>query len=165
MFCNCKKTDTFTVSALWSYWSDSTEQLRCIRRKATIVCPFCWRKTWTMSVRVLIWWNQLCKTKRTPVRYPFLGATGRTRTDDLRITNALLYQLSHSSILLNFHKLSFLPFLCAFVRLRCSSPLKHSRSARLGRFALLLVFSSQRFAFFCHRQRRTVSSNWATVAY
>ena len=29
----------------------------------------------------------------------FHGATGRTRTDDLRITNALLYQLSHSSIL------------------------------------------------------------------
>ena len=26
------------------------------------------------------------------------GATGRTRTDGLRITNALLYQLSHSSI-------------------------------------------------------------------
>ena len=28
----------------------------------------------------------------------FFGATGRTRTDGLRITNALLYQLSHSSI-------------------------------------------------------------------
>ena len=27
----------------------------------------------------------------------FFGATGRTRTDGLRITNALLYQLSHSS--------------------------------------------------------------------
>ena len=26
------------------------------------------------------------------------GATSRTRTDDLRITNALLYQLSHSSV-------------------------------------------------------------------
>ena len=28
------------------------------------------------------------------------GATGRTRTDGLRITNALLYQLSHSSIVI-----------------------------------------------------------------
>ena len=27
-----------------------------------------------------------------------LGTTGRTRTDDLLITNELLYQLSHSSI-------------------------------------------------------------------
>ena len=27
-----------------------------------------------------------------------LGATGRTRTDDLLITNELLYQLSHSSV-------------------------------------------------------------------
>ena len=27
----------------------------------------------------------------------FLGACGRTRTGDLRITNALLYQLSHTS--------------------------------------------------------------------
>lgn len=27
-----------------------------------------------------------------------LGATGRTRTDDLLITNELLYQLSHGSI-------------------------------------------------------------------
>jgi hypothetical protein len=30
--------------------------------------------------------------------YAGFGATGRTRTDGLRITNALLYQLSHSSI-------------------------------------------------------------------
>ena len=28
----------------------------------------------------------------------FFGATGRTRTGDLLITNQLLYQLSHSSI-------------------------------------------------------------------
>ena len=30
------------------------------------------------------------------------GATGRTRTDGLRITNALLYQLSHISIPLKY---------------------------------------------------------------
>ena len=35
------------------------------------------------------------------------GATGRTRTDDLRITNALLYQLSHSSIFNFFLLLCF----------------------------------------------------------
>ena len=34
------------------------------------------------------------------------GATGRTRTDGLRITNALLYQLSHSSIF-NFYFICF----------------------------------------------------------
>ena len=28
---------------------------------------------------------------------PFCGATSQTRTDDLRITNALLYRLSYSS--------------------------------------------------------------------
>ncbi len=34
---------------------------------------------------------------------------------------------------------------------------KHSRTARLERFALLLVFSPQRLAFFCHRQRQDAS--------
>ena len=38
------------------------------------------------------------------------GADSRTRTDDLRITNALLYQLSHSSELLNF---------CVFAAMTC----------------------------------------------
>lgn len=37
--------------------------------------------------------------------YAGFGATGRTRTDGLRITNALLYQLSHSSIYLIFRLL------------------------------------------------------------
>ena len=37
--------------------------------------------------------------QRIPQGYPlFVGAGGRTRTGDLRITNALLYQLSHTSI-------------------------------------------------------------------
>ena len=35
------------------------------------------------------------------------GACGRTRTGDLRITNALLYQLSHAS---NCTKLATLPY-------------------------------------------------------
>ena len=45
--------------------------------------------------------NQMLKSK---IKKPLLhktkevyGANGRTRTDDLRITNALLYQLSHIS--------------------------------------------------------------------
>ena len=33
--------------------------------------------------------------------YAGFGADSRTRTDDLRITNALLYQLSHSSRKIN----------------------------------------------------------------
>ena len=37
----------------------------------------------------------------------FRGACGRTRTGDLRITNALLYQLSHAS---NFTKLTTLSY-------------------------------------------------------
>ena len=37
--------------------------------------------------------------------YAGFGADSRTRTDDLRITNALLYQLSHSSIYSIFHLL------------------------------------------------------------
>ena len=36
-------------------------------------------------------------------------------------------------------------------------PQKHSRTARLVRFALLLVSSPQRCACFCHRQRRSAS--------
>ena len=35
--------------------------------------------------------------KKSPRNTDFSGANGRIRTDDLRITNALLYQLSHIS--------------------------------------------------------------------
>ena len=46
------------------------------------------------------------KTKIRPPknRRSYFGATGRTRTGDLLITNQLLYQLSHSSIYMHFAK-------------------------------------------------------------
>ena len=55
--------------------------------------------------------------------YAGFGATGRTRTDDLRITNALRFSQ------------------------------KHSRTARLERFALLLVSSPHYARFIVHRTR------------
>ncbi len=54
----------------------------------------------------------------------FDGADSRTRTDDLRITNALLYQLSHISIF------SFVIDFCSAVGFgRNAFPQKYSRSA------------------------------------
>ncbi len=53
----------------------------------------------------------------------FFGADSRTRTDDLRITNELRF------------------------------PQKHSRTARLGHFALLLVSSPHYARFTIHRMR------------
>ena len=41
---------------------------------------------------------------------------------------------------------------------------KHSRTARLERFALLLVFSPQHLAFSCHRQRQDASPRHAPRA-
>ena len=55
--------------------------------------------------------------------YAGFGADSRTRTDGLRITNALRF------------------------------PQKHSRTARLERFALLLVSSSHYARFIIHRMR------------
>ncbi|MDD6271323.1 MAG: hypothetical protein PUA67_04715 [Ruminococcus sp.] len=55
--------------------------------------------------------------------YAGFGADSRTRTDGLRITNALRF------------------------------PQKHSRTARLGRFALLLVSSPHYARFIIHRMR------------
>ena len=69
------------------------------------------------------------------------GATGRTRTDGLRITNALLYQLSHSSIF-NFFFYSVLVLnlsLSSAFGLRIYGQ-KYSRSA-CSRFALLVISS------------------------
>ena len=43
------------------------------------------------------------------------------------------------------------------------APRKHSRTARLERFALLLVFSPHRLAFSCHRQRQGASPRHARV--
>ena len=52
----------------------------------------------------------------------FFGAGNRTRTDDLRITNALLYQLSHTSILfcalLFYKKTGFLSTLIFYVTIK-----------------------------------------------
>ena len=40
----------------------------------------------------------LVKSKKGTLDGEFLGAGNRTRTDDLLITNQLLYQLSHTSL-------------------------------------------------------------------
>ena len=45
-------------------------------------------------IRIII---NLSKKKNRADSARFSGAGSRTRTDDLRITNALLYQLSHTS--------------------------------------------------------------------
>ena len=47
------------------------------------------------------------------------GATGETRTPDLTITNRMLYQLSHSSILFSF--LAFKPSFTSVLRMHCST--------------------------------------------
>ena len=67
--------------------------------------------------------------------YPLMGADTRTRTGDLRITNALLYQLSHVG----------LPFLCKRVqRYEFFPPLANfcptflSRIGELVRFPVIL---------------------------
>ncbi len=73
---NCKeKTRPHLRTGFTSWWSDSNRRRQCRSRYA------------------------LPTAKRKPVlNENGLQAGGRTRTDDLRITNALLYQLSHTSI-------------------------------------------------------------------
>ena len=72
------------------------------------------------------------------------------------------YQLRYTPIYLIF-------LLCYFCEAQHNSPLrfpqKHSRTARLERVALLVVFSPQSFAWIVRRTRRTSSPNCATPRY
>ncbi len=104
------KTDTEKVSVLlWSWWPDfknlSDAQRNSpqdcfsrFRQKSELfsICvlpkPVCFSPVRVRNIK------QIKDTKWYPL---FVGAGGRTRTGDLRITNALLYQLSHTSKLLN----------------------------------------------------------------
>ncbi len=107
--------------------------------------------------------NALPAFDATPCKKPFryrkgFGACGRTRTGDLRITNALLYQLSHASRYASF---SVLPYFFVLRARRCSSSRQEPCFARLrsetpvcgqvyqlshaSRFALFSVFA----ALFC----------------
>ena len=72
----------------------------------------------------------------------YRGATGRTRTGDPRITNALLYQLSHSSrfIMLFDSMLTRIPAV-AHIEMRCSSLANNGRLAR---------WSASQFSLFAH---------------
>ena len=85
---------------------------------------------WTLK---LFWTPRLCQGGReTRKTHPIIwgvfylrqltaGATGRTRTDGLRITNALLYQLSHSSILIFQANLFYCIWLTYFLLYRTLS--------------------------------------------
>ena len=59
-------------------------------------------------------------------------------------------------------KLSFIRSICRCAMSPLRFPQKHSRTARLERFALLLVFSPQSFACFVRRTRRISSPICAT---
>ena len=62
-------------------------------------------------------------------------------------------------------KLSFIRSICRCAMSPLRFPQKHSRTARLERFALLLVFSPQSFACFVRRTRRISSPICATPRF